>query len=115
MTVVLIGNYKTVTKFLVPADTNAAVIYTPPSDRITARLVGINIAGNATSGSASVWLREGSTDYPLLDAKAISTNTSELYEFGNPVIPYGNSIKVKTSAANNLAFTVTIAEMLPST
>lgn len=101
------GNIQTI--FSAPSGTSAVTPYTRPSgvDRVT--LLAVNIACSSAA-SATVWINDGSTDRLLLDTKVMSANTSELYEFGNPVVPPSGSIKVRTSSANNLTFTITIAE-----
>jgi hypothetical protein len=96
------------TYFSKPADTNAATIYTNSNVKF-ATLQAVNIAATGAA-SATVWVNNGSTDYLVLDAKSISANTTETYTFGNPVLQDGWSIKVKTSSANNITFTATVAE-----
>lgn len=99
------------TFFSAPANTSAATVYTAPTAVARTVLESVNIAASSAA-NATVWLNDGSTDYLLLDTKAVSANTSEVYTFGNPVIVAGGSIKVRTSSANNLTFTVTIIEEL---
>lgn len=97
------------TFFSAPANTSAATIYTRPTGADTVTLLDMNIAASGAA-SATVWLNDGTTDRLLLDTKAVSANTTELYNFGRPIVPTGGSIKVRTSSANNLTFTVTVAE-----
>lgn len=111
MSVQFVKQGSRLTKAAAPADTNAATLYTVGADMLGAVLSGMNISGTSTSGSATVWWNDGSTDYLLLDAKAISANTTELYTFGNPFIKPGGSIKVKTSNANHLTFVLTVEQM----
>lgn len=112
MTLVILPEGQAVTKFAKPADTNAATIYTVPGAPARARLVGLNISGDVTSGAATVWINDGSTDWLVLDAKAISANTTEVYDFGHPILSAGHSVKVKTSAASKITFALTVSEML---
>jgi hypothetical protein len=101
------GNRQTI--WSAPSGTSAVTAYTRPAGADNVTLLGINIAASSAA-SATVWINDGSTDRLALDTKSISANTAELYEFGNPIVPVGGSIKVRTSSANNLTFTITIAE-----
>ena len=103
-----------ITYYSKPSDTNAATVYTAPENILAVTLEAVNIAATGAA-DATVWLNDGSTDYLSLDAKSVSANTTEKYDFGNPVLESGHAIKVKTSSANNLTFTVTIAEELRPT
>lgn len=103
-----------ITFFSKPSDTSAATIYTAPTYILSTTMEAVNIAATGAA-DATVWLNDGSTDYLLLDAKSLKANTTEEYDFGNPVLEPGYAIKVKTSSANNLTFTVTIAEELRET
>jgi hypothetical protein len=99
------------TFFSKPSDTNAATVYTASSGVVRAVLESVNIAATGAA-NATVWLNDGSTDWLLLDAKTLSANTNNVEIFGEPVLRSGHSIKVKTSSANNLTFTVTLIEEL---
>ena len=109
MSVTFLNNGNIQTVWSAPSGTSAVTAYTRPAgvDRVT--VLGVNIAASSAA-SATVWINDGTTDRLLLDTKAVSANTSELYEFGNPIVPPGGSIKVRTSSANNLTFTITLAE-----
>lgn len=105
---------KRVTKFSKPANTSAATIYTAPTGIVSATLEAVNICSGGTGAAATVVMNDGSTDYPLLSAKAISANTTETYEFGNPVMLAGYTVKVTDGTGNILTFTATIAEQYPT-
>jgi len=97
------------TYFNSPTTTTTQTIYTVPSNIKAVTLDEICIASGATGAAASVWLNNGSTDRPLLLAKAISANTTETYSFGRPVMRAGNLVKVKDGTGNILHFTLTVA------
>lgn len=97
------------TYFSSPTTSTTATIYTAPSNIKAVTLDELNIASGASGASASVWLNDGSTDRPLLLAKAIAANTTETYSFGRPVMRAGNAIKVRDGTGNILHFTLTVA------
>lgn len=99
------------TLFAAPTDTNAVTVYTMPTGQNgTVTLEKVVICSGATGANATVAIRRASVDYPLVSTTAITANTTEEYDFGNPVLNAGDSIKVTASAGNILTFTVTIAE-----
>jgi hypothetical protein len=100
------------TFFSKPANTTANTVYTCALGvGDTATLEAINIACTGAC-NITIWLNNGSTDYLLLDAFAVSANTSELGDFGNPVLRDGWSVKVMTSNADDATFTVVVAEQI---
>jgi hypothetical protein len=102
------GNIQTF--FAAPSNTSAATIYNREAGVDNVVLVGLNITSTTGGAAATVWINDGSTDRLVLDAKAIAANTAELYDFGNPSIPIGGSVKVKDGTGSKLAFALTIAE-----
>lgn len=104
---------KRVTRFAKPTTTAASTIYTAPAGVVSATLEGVVIASGATGDSATVIINDGSTDWHLLSAEAITANTTETYEFANPVLGPGHAVKVVAGAGNILTFTVTVAEQYP--
>lgn len=102
------GNWQVL--FSAPTTTTAATIYSVPTGVKSARIVGLNISATTGGAAATVWLNNGTTDYPLLDAKAITANTAEKYDFGYPALKTGWSVKVKDGTGSKLTFTLTVAE-----
>ena len=98
------------TFFSKPANTTANTIYTcAVGAGGSATLDSINIACTGAC-NITIWLNNGTTDYPLLDAFAVSANTSEQGDFGQPTLRDGWSIKVMTSNADDATFTAVVAE-----
>lgn len=98
------------TFFSAPTTTSAATIYSVPTGVKSAVVVGLNIAATSGGAAATAWINNGTTDFPVLDAKSVSANTSELYTFGNPALKTGWSFKVKDGTGSKLTFTLTIVE-----
>lgn len=98
------------TFFQAPTTTAAAAVYSVPTGVKSAVLIGLNISATTGGAAATVWISNGVTDYPVLDAKSITANTAELYTFGNPVLKTGWSVKIKDGTGSKLTFAATIAE-----
>lgn len=102
------------TVFAKPADTNAATVYTAPAGGKGSTLLGIAICAG-TSATATVMINDGTTDWNLLTAKSVSANTTETYEFGNPVLKPGYTLKVQSGTGNTLTYIATLAEVTRDT
>jgi hypothetical protein len=94
------------TAFKAPANTTAVSF--DAVDEITT-LESLVICATTSGAAASVWINDGTTDWPLLDAKAIAANTTETYDFGNPVLEKTWALKVKDGTGAKLTFTATFA------
>lgn len=102
------NNATRTTRFAKPADTNAATMYTVTSIP-RAALDHLNIASTGAA-AYTVWINDGTTDYLLADAISLGANSRVDLDFGEPSLLEGWSVKVKTSSANNLTFTLVMAE-----
>lgn len=94
------------TSFKAPADTTA-VSFTAVTE-VTV-LEALTISATTGGAAASVWINDGADDWPLMDAVALSANTTQTYDFGNPVLQSGWSLKVKDGTGAKLTFTATFA------
>lgn len=94
----------------IPADTNAATLYSVPTGIDHAHVDSINIAVNGAS-NVTVQVNNGTTDYPLLWTFAMGANTQRRDEFGVVLQP-GWSIKVTTSNADDACFVANIREFI---
>jgi hypothetical protein len=107
MTLFIQGEGQRATKGLKPADTNVAAMYTVVG-AVGATVELIHIASTGAA-DASVWYNDGATDFlvvPIVTMAADGYITLQL----DLALKQGWSIKVQSSVANLLTFTLVVAE-----
>ena len=94
---------------LAPADTNEATIFTAAKGNSVISLRICNVDGT-NAADATVRYNDGSTDFALISTKSIAAD-DYLYEpdFFLPM-QSGWTLKVTSSAANDLVFTIVVLE-----
>lgn len=103
---------KRYTKIAKPANTTAVELYVSPSGGKGSTLLGVAISAGGTGAAASVIINDGSTDWYLLNGKAVTANTTEIYDFGTPILDPGYKLKVVDGTGNLLTFTATFGEIV---
>lgn len=95
---------------LTPANTNEATIFT--AGNRGAEWVALVIANAESSANlATVKWGNGSTDYVVYNEKSIAADDSLIVDL-HIDIPAGGTIKVTSSDADELTFTVTVVESI---
>ena len=110
MTSQLITYATRVVNFKKPAVTTYETIYSASN---TTRAVFDHIAISChINGSYSVAINDGTTDWVIADAVALTANSEpKALDFGQPVLLREWSIKVKSSVANAFTFMLTMQEI----
>lgn len=93
-----------------PADTNEATLFTAGNKGATVVWLGIANAENAANLATLKW-NDGSTSYTLYNEKSIPADDS-IFEDIHIELPAGGSIKVTSSDADEITFTITVVESI---
>lgn len=101
-----------VTEFSTPANTSLTTVYTVSKGQFT--LKSIRITSSTTGADASVVINDGSTDHYIYNATAIAANDVLMEDDIGYILREGYIVKVKTSLANELTFTISGA-LVPKT
>ena len=64
-----------------------------------------------TASTVSVWLDDGSTTYPLVNAEALGANSRTFIDLGGLVPEVDDIVKVQTSNADEVAFYFNLTEV----